>query len=104
MGIDPTVQRGKEQGIWEESPWDLACREVVGLEGPGGGWRPGLGGAAPSWGRGLDAREATHPSPNTRCPFSRSAAEPGLGAGEAGVIPEGIPPPHLQRPGAPTPT
>lgn len=36
MGIDPTVQRGKEQGIWEESPWDLACREVVGLEGPGG--------------------------------------------------------------------
>ena len=66
---------------------------VRSLEGPGGGWRPGLGGAAPSWGRGLDAREATHPSPNTRCPFSRSTAEPELGAGEAGVIPEGIPPP-----------
>ena len=26
-------QRGEEQGIWEENPWDLVCREVVGLEG-----------------------------------------------------------------------
>lgn len=36
VGPDPAVQRGEEQGIWEESPWDLACREVVGLGGLGG--------------------------------------------------------------------
>lgn len=33
VGPDPTVQRGEEKGIWEERPWDLACREAVGLEG-----------------------------------------------------------------------
>lgn len=36
VGPDPTLQRGEEEGIWEGSPWDLACREVVGLEGSGG--------------------------------------------------------------------
>lgn len=74
-------------------------------EGSGGGGRRGLGGAALRCGRGLDAGEATHPR-IPLLPQTRGAASPAkprsLGAGEAGGVPEGIPPLPRQR-GAPHP-
>lgn len=59
-------------------------------------------GAGAGRGRGHPPRPTQDPPPclPAPCPSSRAAAEPGLGAGEAGGIPEGIPPPP---PAAPRP-
>lgn len=97
---------GLRRGRWRGSRSARACslrsaRDAEASEGSGDGLggggaearlRAGGGGWMPE--RPLTpAHPNSPPFPNTRSPFSRAAAEPGLGAGEAGGIAEGIPPP-----------
>lgn len=96
-GLRPGCRRGPSSVVPGAgptlSPEMFRPQEVL------GGGRRELGGAAPRWGRELDAGEATHPA-HPRIPLlpqTSGAPSPellrSLGAREAGGIPEGIPPP-----------